>query len=105
MCLLYILNMRQTLQSWLRKQSEQGVMKNVKGIIMNKEISELAMAHGFKRKPRTVVWSGKTKDLAALIESVRRETAEQCAAMADPVAPWGVADLIRHVYDLNKEVA
>jgi len=25
MCLLYILNMRQTLQSWQRKQSEQGV--------------------------------------------------------------------------------
>ena len=25
MCLLYILNMRQTLQSWPRKQSEQGV--------------------------------------------------------------------------------
>ena len=80
-------------------------MENVKGIIMNKEISELAMAHGFKRKPKTVVWSGKTKDLVALIESVRRETAEQCAAMADPIAPLGVADLIRHVYDLNKEVA
>jgi hypothetical protein len=26
MCLLYILNMRQTLQSWPRKQSEQGVV-------------------------------------------------------------------------------
>jgi hypothetical protein len=64
-------------------------------------VESLAKKAGLENRTKTVVWSGRIESLIKFADLVAKEEAENCAAIADPVAPSGVADLIRFRYGLS----
>jgi len=64
-------------------------------------VEALAKKAGLENRTKTVVWSGRIESLIKFANLVAKEEAENCAEIADPIAPWGVADLIRFKHGLR----
>jgi len=63
------------------------------------ELRSRAKAHGIKEVRKInrqwVVYEMDDRELAKLVKEMVQEEREICAQIADPVARWGISDLIR----------